>query len=290
MRINLFIRNFHLQNMLYIGLGVCMASIGLKCFLLPNQFLDGGVTGMSLLLQNLTGINLSWLIIILNLPFIWFGAKQISRNFALKSIIAIVFLAIMVHFIQIPVATDDKLLISVFGGFFLGAGIGLSIRGGAVIDGTEVLAINISRKYSLTVGDFMGLFNIILFGISALLVNLETALYSMLTYLSASKTVDFILNGIEEYIGVMIISQKNQSIKRRIIVELGVGVTSLKTNSGYGKSGDHSDDGSMLLCVVTRLEVSRLLAEIYTVDPSAFVIQHSVKDTKGGIIKKRALH
>jgi uncharacterized membrane-anchored protein YitT (DUF2179 family) len=285
-----FLQSISIKNLIYILLGISMACVGLKGFLLPNHFLDGGVTGVSLLIQRLTGIELSWLIIGLNLPFIWFGAKQISKNFAIKSFVAIVVLAVVVHFAYIPVATDDKLLIAVFGGFFLGAGIGLTIRGGAVIDGTEVLAINISRKYSLTVGDFMGLFNIILFGVSALLVSLESALYSMLTYLAASKTVDFILNGIEEYIGVMVISEKNQSIKRRIIVELGVGVTAINTNSGYGKSGPHSNAGNMLLCVVTRLEVTKLLAEIYDTDPNAFVIQHSVKDTKGGMIKKRALH
>lgn len=176
--------------------------------------------GVALLMEIITGINLSYLIIIINLPFIVVGARQISLEFAIKSIFAIVALSILVHFINIPEITDDKLLISVFGGFFLGSGIGLSIRGGAVIDGTEVLAITVSRKSSLTVGDFIAAFNIVLFSVAIFLVGIEISMYSMLTYLSASKTVDFIINGIEEYIGVIIVSEKALEIKRQITTNL----------------------------------------------------------------------
>jgi len=175
---------------------------------------------MSLLLKLTTNINLSLLIILVNLPFIILGARQISISFSIKSSLAILLLAVLVHFISIPSITADKLLISIFGGFFLGAGIGLSIRGGAVIDGTEVLAISVSRKSSLSVGDFIALFNIVLFSFAILLTNIETAMYSMLTYLSASKTVDFIINGVEEYLGVLIISTKNEEIKKQITIEL----------------------------------------------------------------------
>lgn len=278
------------KDFILIAIGVLSASIGLKGFLLPNEFLDGGVTGISLLTRLLTGYNLSILIVAINIPFILISIKQISKEFALKTTLAIVSLAIAVKFIELSPLTDDKLLIAVFGGFFLGLGIGLSIRGGSVIDGTEVLAIYVSRRSSLTVGDFIGLFNIILFSLAAFLVSFETAMYSILTYLAASKTVDFIINGIEEYIGLTIVSLKADEVKEAIVHKLGRGVTVYKAESGFGKHGEVGADRKVLYCVVTRLEVIRLLEEINHVDPEAFVVQNAVKDTKGGMIKKRPLH
>lgn len=280
----------NLKDLAFICVGVTLASIGLKGFLFPNNFLDGGAMGVSLLLQILTGINLSVLIILVNLPFILLGAKQISISFAVKSSLAIFALAILVHFIQLPVITDDKLLIAVFGGFFLGAGIGFSIRGGAVIDGTEVLAISVSRKSSLTVGDFIAVFNVCLFILAATIVSVETAMYSMLTYFSASKTVDFIINGIEEYIGVMIISNDYELIKTMIATKLERGVTVFRSDGGYGTQGNAVPDRKILFCVVTRLEVSSVLLEVDKIDRTAFVIQYPINDTKGGMIKKRPLH
>jgi uncharacterized membrane-anchored protein YitT (DUF2179 family) len=280
----------HLKDVVFILLGVIMASIGLKGFVLPNNFLDGGAMGVSLLLEILTKIELSYLIILVNLPFIIIGAKQISFEFAIKSILAILALAILVHFIILPDLTKDKLLISIFGGFFLGAGIGLTIRGGAVIDGTEVLAITVSRKSSLTIGDFIAVFNILLFCIAIFLVGLETAMYSILTYLSASKTVDFVINGIEEYIGVIIVSEKAEEIKFHIAKNLGRGVTAFKSDKGFGSRGEFREEGKVLFCVITRLEVTKLLLEIEKIDATAFVVQHSIKETKGGMIKKRPLH
>jgi len=280
----------HFKDFILICIGIIMASIGLKEFLLPNNFLDGGAMGLSLLTEIVTGVELSILIVIINLPFIIIGAKQISMEFAIKSTLAILALSLLVHFITLPAITDDKLLISVFGGFFLGAGIGFTIRGGAVIDGTEVLAIYISKKTSLSVGDFIAVFNVILFTFSALLVSVETAMYSMLTYFAASKTVDFIINGIEEYIGVTIISRKADEVKEAIVVKLGRGVTVYNSESGFGKKGLNHNENKILFCVVTRLEVTRLLLEIDKIDEDAFVVQHGIKDTKGGMIKKRPLH
>jgi len=280
----------NIKDAVLISCGVVMASIGLKAFLLPNNFLDGGAMGVSLLLNILTKFDLSVLIVCVNLPFIIIGARQISIKFAIKSTLAILSLALLVHFIYLPTITEDKLLIAVFGGFFLGAGIGLSIRGGAVIDGTEVLALSVSRKSSLTVGDFIAIFNVILFALAALIINIETAMYSMLTYISASKTIDFIINGIEEYIGVMTISDTPEIIEEVIINKLGRGITSFKSGGGYGTKGNASPDKKILFCVVTRLEVSSLLLEIEKIDPKAFVIQYPIKDTKGGMIKKRPLH
>lgn len=274
------------KDFIFIIGGVLAACVGLKGFLLPNNFLDGGAMGVALLIEILTNINLSYLIIVVNLPFIIIGAKQISYQFAIKSTIAIVSLSILVHYVSFPIITDDKLLIAVFGGFFLGAGIGLSIRGGAVIDGTEVMAINISRTSSLTVGDFIAIFNVILFAIAILLTDIETGLYSMLTYLSASKTVDFIINGVDEYIGVLIMSKQSEEIKAQIFANLGRGVTVLKGDKGY----QSEEENNVLFCVITRLEVSKLLLEIDKIDSKAFVVQHTIKDTKGGMIKKRPLH
>ena len=278
------------KDVLFIAAGVFMASVGLKAFLLPNNFLDGGAMGLALLGHIMTNVDLSILIILVNLPFIILGARIISKPFAIKSAAAIVALSLLVHFIHLPVITQDKLLIAVFGGFFLGAGIGFSIRGGAVIDGTEVLAVSISRRSSLTVGDFIAIFNVLLFSFAIMLVNTEAAMYSMLTYLAASKTVDFIINGVEEYIGVIVISRRSTEVKDRIISHLGRGVTAFKSAGGYGSTGRNTEEDKILFCVVTRLEVTKLLHEINLVDPDAFVVQHAIKDTKGGMIKKRPLH
>ena len=282
--------NWRGVDILFVFLGVSMAAVGLKGFILPNEFLDGGAMGISLLLKVLTGVELSVLVVLVNLPFVLIGASQISKDFAVKSVLAIICLAVIVHFLSLPLITNDKLLISVFGGFFLGAGIGLTIRGGAVIDGTEVLAIAVSRRTSLSVGDFIAIFNAVLFLLAASLIGIETAMYSMLTYLSASKTIDFVIHGIEEYLGVMVVSDKAEEIKHQIISKLGRGVTVFKSDKGFGKRGELGEEGRVLFFVVTRLEVTKLLFEVEQVDPDAFVVQHAVKDTKGGMIKKRPLH
>ena len=288
--INALLLRVRIKEAIFLILGVVSASIGLKGLLLPNQFLDGGAMGVSLLTQFLTGINLSLLILMVNAPFIIIGARQISVAFAVKSSLAILALAALVHFIELPVITEDKLLIAVFGGFFLGTGIGLAIRGGAVIDGTEVLALSISRRTSFTVGDLIAIFNVVLFSVSALVLGLEIAMYSILTYIVASKTVDFIINGIEEYIGVMIVSPESTQIKDQIMHEMGRGVTSFRSDGGFGKKGQSLPDRDVLFCVVTRLEVSKLVLEVEKIDPTAFVIQYPIRDTKGGMIKKRPLH
>ena len=279
-----------LRDVIYILLGVLSATVGLKGFLLPNGFFDGGAMGMSLLLNHFIKTNLSFFIILINVPFVLFGVKQISVSFAAKSAAAIFLLALTVHWLQIPVFTQDKLLIAIFGGVFLGLGIGLSIRGGAVIDGTEVLAVQVSRRYNLSVGDFIAIFNFALFLCVAFLVNVETAMYSMLTYVAASKSVDFLVSGIEEYIGVTIVSPHYEKIRLMLIHELRRGVTVYKTEGGYGKAGDITEERKALFCAVTRLEVTRLITEVELIDPKAFVIQQSIKDTRGGMIKKRPLH
>jgi len=225
---------------------------------------------------------------VINLPFILLGWKQINPTFGLKSIIAISLLAFVVAVIPYPVVTNDKLLIAVFGGFFLGAGIGLTIRGGGVIDGTEILAIYFNRKSSLSVGDFILLFNIVIFSVAAYLLSIETALYSILIYLAASKTVDFILEGIEEFTGVTIISAHSKEIANMIRQKLGRGLTIYSGKRGYGKSGENYPT-EIIFTVITRLEISRLNSEIEKIDPNAFIVMQSIKDTRGGMVKKRPL-
>lgn len=279
-----------LRSLVFLIAGVFSAAFGLKGFLLPKHFLDGGITGISLLVSRLTGINFSVLLVLINLPFLYVGARQISRGFALKTGCSILVLALLVALIHVPPLTDDPLLIAVFGGFFIGAGIGLCIRGGGVIDGTEVLALQVSRTTALSVGDFIGLFNILLFATSAVLVSVEVALYSMLTYLAASKTVDYLITGIEEYLGVTIISNKADAIQQMIIEKLGRGITVYSGLGGYGNRGLVEHSRKIIFCVVTRLEVQKLLTEIEKVDEDAFVIQAPIADTRGGMIKKRPLH
>lgn len=276
----------HLRDVFLMLLGVLSAGFGLKGFLTANGFIDGGVTGISLLANDQTKIPLSLLIIGFNLPFLLLGYKQISKIFSLKSMLAITALAFAVAFVPYPIITSDKLLVSVFGGFFLGAGIGLTIRGGGVIDGTEVLAIYLSRKVSLTVGDFILIFNIGIFSIAAYLLSLEVAMYSILTYLSASKTVDFILEGIEEYTGVTIISTHSQQIMHMIQNDLGQGLTVYQGRKGFGKSGMSNQNVDILFTVITRLEINRLTSEVSRIDPRAFIVMQSIKDTKGGMVKK----
>lgn len=277
------------KDIFFISLGILSATFGLKGFLLPDGFLDGGAVGISLLINALTGINLSYLIIIVNIPFILIGYTQVSRMFAMKTLAAIVALAICVAYFHFPMITHDKLLISFFGGFFLGLGIGLSIRGGSVLDGTEVLAIYTSRFTALTVGDFILILNILIFSVAAYLLNIETALYAILTYLVASKIVDFVVHGIEEYTSVIIVSLKSDLIKQAIIEKMGRGVTVLKGKSGYGKKGHRERDLDVLYTVITRLELQKLKTEIAKIDGDAFVVENSVNDIKGGMIKKRPL-
>lgn len=278
-----------LSSAMFISLGVLSAGFGLRSFLIPNNFIDGGVTGISLLTNEKTGIPLSLLIIVINLPFLLLGWRQINKSFSIKSIFSIAVLAVVVAFFPYPVITNDKLLVSVFGGFFLGAGIGLTIRGGAVIDGTEVLAIYMNRKYSLSVGDFILIFNIVIFSFAAWLLTIEIALYSTLTYLSASKTVDFILEGIEEFTGVTIISVHSDEIASLIKEKMGMGLTIYSGKRGFGHRGENPAAVNIIFTVITRLEVRRLTTEIEKIDPNAFIVMQSIRDTHGGMVKKRPL-
>lgn len=276
------------KDFVLITAGIFSAAFGLKGFLLTNHFIDGGATGISLLTTAVTGIPLPWFLIGINIPFIILGYKIIGKEFAIKTAIAIPVLAAVVGLVEFPNVTDDNLLVAVFGGFFLGAGIGLSVRGGAVIDGTEVLAIFLSRKLSATMGDIIIIINVLIFSAAAYFLSIEIALYSMITYLAASKTLDFIVEGIEEYIGVTIVSSHSEEIREMIIHTMGRGVTIYTGKRGYGKRGENPET-DVVYTVVTRLELNRLKTELEKIDPNAFVVMTGVKETRGGIIKKRPL-
>lgn len=278
-----------LKHVFFISSGVLFAGFGLKGFLLPNDFIDGGVTGISLLFEALTNYPLALLIVIINTPFIILGYFQIGRLFTIKSIAAISGLALALIFIDYPIITSDKLLIAVFGGFFLGSGIGLTIRGGGVLDGTEVLAIFLTKKIGLTIGDLILIFNVIIFAIAAYLLSIETALYSILTYLTASKTVNLVVEGVEEYIGVTIISKKSEDIRIMIIQEMGKGVTIYNGKRGFGKKGENLNKTDVIYSVITRLEMTRLQTEIQKIDSNAFIITNKVMDLQGGHLPKKRL-
>lgn len=276
----------NVKDTILIVVGIFSAAFGLKGFLLQSGFIDGGVTGISLLTSVLTEWPLAILIIVINIPFVFLGMKVLGKRFAIKTAIAIAGLSLCLALITFPEVTNDKVLVAIFGGFFLGAGIGLSIRGGAVIDGTEVLAIYLSRKIGVTIGDVIVGINVVIFSVAAYFLSVEIALYSIVTYLAASKTLDFVVEGIEEYIGVTIVSTHYDEIRQMIIEVMGRGVTVYSGKRGYGVHGSRKEV-DILYSVVTRLELNKLNIEIEKIDPNAFVVMNSVKDTKGGMIKKR---
>ena len=278
----------YFRDFCLILLGIFSAAFGVKGFLLTNKLIDGGATGISLLTNAVTGIPLWIMLICINIPFIVLGSKIVGREFAIKTAMAISVFALVIATVEFPNVTDDNLLVAIFGGFFLGAGIGLSVRGGAVIDGTEVLAIYLSRKFGTTIGDIIGVINIIIFSVAAYFLSMEIALYSMITYLSASKTLDFVVEGIEEYMGVTIVSSPSDDIAQRIITDMDWGVTVYSGKRGYGKTGE-TKETNIIYSVITRLELNKLNTEIKKIDPNAFVVINSVKDTHGGMIKKRRL-
>lgn len=279
------------KNVGLVVLGILSAGTGLKSFLLSSHFIDGGVTGISMLLAQVLGIPLAVLLLLINLPFLALGYRQIGRGFALKSAAAIAGLSLTLSVVPFPDITPDLLLTAVFGGLFIGAGIGLAMRGGAVLDGTEIAALLISKHSPLLkVSDVILLVNVIIFGAAAFFLGIQAALYSILTYVAASKSLDFLLNGIEQYTGVTIVSEHSEEIRQSITEKLGRGVTIYQGKRGYGKRGDQHEARDIVFTVVTRLELPQLRTEVRRIDPHAFLIQQSIDDTEGGMVKKRPLH
>jgi len=283
--------DFSFTDILLIIVGVIIAGFALKGFLVPNNFFDGGVTGISLLIHEHYKFNLGYVIVLVNLPLIIASYYIVNIRFALKTLFCIVMLGVCLLFINYPVVTQDRLLISVFGGFFLGIGIGFTMRAGCALDGIEVLALYTWRRTSFTISEIVLGLNIIIFSLAAFQFGLQTSLYSMLTYFTASKTVDYVVEGIEAYTGVTIISGKSELIKHRLVNELGRGITVYKGERGYlpGKFDEHSD-ADIIFTVITRLEMRRLKNLVNEVDPKAFVFASTIKEASGGVIKRRHIH
>lgn len=279
------------KNYILILLGIFSAAFGLKGFLLSSRFIDGGVTGISMLFSEVMGWPLAVLILVINLPFIAIGYRQIGAKFAAKSAAAITGLSIVLFLVKFPDVTPDKLLTAVFGGLFIGAGIGLAIRGGAVLDGTEIAALLVSRNsHLLRVGDVILILNIFIFIAAAFFLGIESAMYSILTYVAASKTIDFLIHGVEQYTAITIISNKSELIKMAILGQLNRGVTVFSGRGGMGSTGFTDTDQPILYCVITRLEIGSVKSLAVEIDPQAFITTHTLSDVHGGLLKRPILH
>ncbi len=280
-----------LTDTIYTIAGILSSGFALKSFLIPNNFFDGGVTGISLLLHELYHFNIAYVIIIANIPFIIMGAFQINKTFAFKTSAAVIGLGLCLLYVHYPETTSDKLLVSIFGGVFMGIGVGLAIRGGCALDGIEVLALYTGKRISFTISEIILGINIIIFLIAAIKLGLPTALYSILTYYTASRTISFVIEGVEEYTGVTIISGENATIKEQLVMTMGKGITVYKGERGFLKdSFDVSQPVDIIFTVVTRLEVRRLRNLVHDIDPKAFVFTSTIKEAAGGVLKKRARH
>jgi uncharacterized membrane-anchored protein YitT (DUF2179 family)/predicted metal-dependent HD superfamily phosphohydrolase len=279
------------EDFFLIVIGIIIAGFALKGFLVPNHFFDGGVTGISLLLHELYHINLSIVILLANLPLVILSYFTVSKKFAFKTFGCIALLSICLLFFPYPVITSDKLLISIFGGFFIGLGIGLIMRAGCALDGVEVLALYTFKKTAFTVTEIILAINICIFAIAAFRVGIEAAMYSVLTYFTATKTIDFVVEGIEAYTGVTIISGKSELIIYRLVNELSKGITVYKGERGYLPGQfETSSECDIIFTIVTRLELRKLKNVVHETDPKAFVFANTIKEASGGILRRRASH
>ena len=284
-------QSFYFSDIVLIIVGVLMASFALNGFLVPNGFFDGGVTGVSLLIHEIYHWNLAYVIVLVNLPFVVMGLFTINKHFAWKTLFCILMLGFFLKNIPFPMITSDKLLVSIFGGFFLGTGIGLTMRAGCAVDGIEVLALYTWRRTSFTISEIILALNVLIFSIAATRFGVPTALYSMLTYFTATKTIDYVVEGIEAYTGVTIISGKSEMVKERLVNELGRGITIFKGERGFlpGKFNIHSEV-DIIFTVITRLELRKLKNLVTEIDPQAFVFANTIKEASGGVMKRRHIH
>lgn len=267
-----------------ILVGIVLASIGLKAFLLPNGFLDGGVTGIALLVRTFVDIEFSYLLLLFSIPFLILGYFTVSKRIIIKSVLSIIGLALILHFENFGTITDDKLLISIFGGLFLGAGIGIAIRNGSVLDGSEILGVYINDKFGVSIGQIILIFNIILFSITALVISTEVALYSILAYIVTAKVTDLTIEGFEDFIGVTIVSKKYELIEEAIMKELGVGMTLYKGTRGVGISGKQ-EDFDIIHSIINRIDMKKMHRIVNSIDQNAFIVEFDVNNVKGGVLR-----
>ena len=267
-----------------ISIGVFLASIGLKAFLLPNGFLDGGATGIALLLDSMTSLDVSVLLLLVSIPFLVLGVFTTTKRILIKSIFSIVLLSLAISLETFPVITNDKLLIAIFGGLFLGAGIGLAIRNGSVLDGSELLGVFIFDRFGISIGKTILVFNVILFAITAIVLSVEIALYSILTYIVTAKVIDLVVEGFENFIGVTIVSRKATEIESALLQEMGVGATVYTGTSGYGSSGLQQQT-RIIHTVVNRIDIRKIYRILNKIDPDVFVIEFDVNAVRGGVLR-----
>jgi uncharacterized membrane-anchored protein YitT (DUF2179 family) len=272
---------------IYNLVGVALAAIALEAFMLPNKFLDGGVTGIAILINLQFGINLNLLLFVLNIPFLIMGYKKIGKTFAVQATISVFLLIIILEFIHMDPVTNDKVLIAVFGGFLMGTGIGFIIRGGGLIDGFEVIT-DFTQKNSAFSGSEITLFlNSLIMLAAAFFFGIETAMYSLLTYFTAIKVTDYVVDGFEEYTALTIISKDHELVKELIVKRFGKAISVYKGERGYLPETFHiHHDCDIIMAVVTRLEIHRIKKAIAQIDPKAFFYVQTIKEVKGGIVKQ----
>ncbi|MFB6341609.1 YitT family protein [Saccharicrinis sp. FJH62] len=281
---------FSLQSMLTTIIGIFISVVALKGFMIPNKFLDGGVTAVSILFNLVFKINFSILLIVINLPFIYLGYRKIGKTFAVQSLMAILLMAVLMLVLNIPTVTQDKVLIAVFGGFLMGLGIGLVIRGGGVVDGLEIIAHYTKRWVGFTTSEIIMLFNSLVILAAAVEFGIETAMYSILVYYTAMKTSDYVVDGIEEFTALTIVSKEDQEVKKLIVNDFGKAITVYKGERGYlPGSFQKKFDCDIVVTVVTRLEIHRIKQSIMQIDPNAFFYVESIKEVKGGFWGKRKI-
>jgi uncharacterized membrane-anchored protein YitT (DUF2179 family) len=281
---------FSFQSIAYTFSGLFIAVIALKGFMIPNSFLDGGVTAISILVNKVFKIHISILLIVFNLPFLIIGYQKLGKTFIVQSLIAILIMASLMFFVNVPTLTEDKVLIAVFGGFLMGLGIGLVIRGGAVIDGLEIIAHYTTKKVAFTTSEIIMLFNSLVILGAAVEFGLESAMYSILVYYTAMKTSDYVVDGFEEFTALNIISKDFELVKSLIVNDFGKAITVYKGERGYlPGSFNIKHDCDIIMTVVTRLEIHRLKQKVSNIDPDAFFFVQSIKEVKGGVIKKSSI-
>lgn len=283
---------WNLKNFLHLAVGAGLAVLAMKGFMIPNRFLDGGVSGISILLHEILHINISFLVVVLNASFVYLGYRRIGKTFAVQTTIAVILLAIGLLFIDIKPITTDKFLIATFGGLLIGSGVGLVIRGGGVIDGAEVVAVFTRRKTGFSSSEIIMLFNCLIFGVAAFQFGIETAMYSVITYFTATRATNYVVDGIEEFTAMNIISARQEEIKSLLVNDFGKGITVYKGSRGHlPGSFDIKTDCDIIVMIVTRLEIKQMQDAIFSIDPKAFVYVQAVKEATGGILKaKTHLH
>lgn len=282
-------RVYNAKNFIQILLGVALAVLAMKGFMIPNRFMDGGITGISILLHEIFHINISLLIISLNVLFIYLGYRSIGKTFAVQTAVAVLLLSMGLLFVDIPDVTHDKLLTAIFGGVIMGVGVGLVIRGGGVIDGAEVVAVFTRRRTGFSNSEIIMLFNTVIFAVAAIQFGIETAMYSLITYFTATRATNYVVDGIEEFTALNIITAKEEEVKAMLVTDFGKGITVYKGKRGYlPGSFDVSSDCEIIVTIITRLEIKQLQDAVHELDPKAFMFVQRIKEAAGGILKEKA--